>query len=156
LSCADTASITVDANGIITVTRLTNDKLWKLNGVSYVNDGQTLTIDPGTTIITGRTKTYNDPAYGLQTIAGVLVVAKGGKLIANGTATQPIVFTSPSSGGRGSGCSTAGPFGGIRILGKATTNRTVATRIAGTPPPARTNLPYGRPGHTLSGDKTGS
>src|SRR5690606_40664075 len=96
LSCADTASITVDANGIITVTRLTNDKLWKLNGVSYVNDGQTLTIDPGTTIITGRTKTYNDPAYGLQTIAGVLVVAKGGKLIANGTATQPIVFTSPS------------------------------------------------------------
>lgn len=156
LSCADTASIPVDANGIITVTRLTNDKLWKLNGVSYVNDGQTLTIDPGTTIITGRTKTYNDPAYGLQTIAGVLVVAKGGKLIANGTATQPIVFTSPSAGGCGSGCSTAGTFGGIVILGKATTNRTVATRIEGIPQPAGTDITYGGPGNTLNGDNSGS
>src|SRR5690606_10847929 len=122
----------------------------------YTTLFRSLTIDPGTTIITGRTKTYNDPAYGLQTIAGVLVVAKGGKLIANGTATQPIVFTSPSAGGCGSGCSTAGTFGGIVILGKATTNRTVATRIEGIPQPAGTDISYGGPGNTLNGDNSGS
>ncbi|MGJ1312211.1 hypothetical protein ACS126_06075 [Sphingobacterium lactis] len=156
LTCADTTSIPVDANGIITIPKLTKDKLWKLNGVSYVKDGQTLTIDPGTTIITGRTKTYNDPAFGPQTIAGVLVVAKGGKLIANGTASEPIVFTSPSAGGCGSGCSTAGKFGGIVILGKATTNRTTATRIEGIPQPTGTDITYGGPGNTLNGDNSGS
>src|SRR5690606_41448732 len=52
LSCADTASIPVDAHGIITVTRLTNDKLIILNRASYVNHGQPRTIDPGTTNMT--------------------------------------------------------------------------------------------------------
>lgn len=156
LTCADTASIPVDANGIITIPKLTSNKLWKLNGVSYVKDGQTLTIDPGTTIITGRTKTYNDPAFGNQTIAGVLVVAKGGKLIANGTATQPIVFTTPSAGGCGTGCSTAGKFGGVVILGKATTNTAAAVRIEGVPQPAGTDITYGGPANRLDNDNSGS
>jgi len=156
LSCADTVSIPVDANGIITATTLTKDKLWKLNGVSYVKDGQVLSIEAGTTIITGRTKTYNDPTYGIQNLAGVLVVARGGQLIANGTATQPIVFTSPSAGGCGSGCSSAGAFGGVVLLGKATTNRNVAVRIEGIPQPAGTDITYGGPGNTIANDNSGS
>lgn len=156
LTCADTASIPVDANGIITATTLTKNKLWKLNGVSYVNDGQTLTIEAGTTIITGSIKTYNDPTYGTQNLAGVLVVAKGGKLIANGTAAEPIVFTSPSAGGCGSGCSNAGAFGGVVLLGKAPTNRTSAVRIEGIPQPAGTDITYGGSGNNIANDNSGS
>lgn len=156
LTCADTASIPVDANGIITATTLTKNKLWKLNGASYVKEGQTLTIEAGTTIITGRTKTYNDPSYGTQNLAGVLVVAKGGKLIANGTATAPIVFTSPSAGGCGTGCSNAGAFGGIILLGKAPTNRTSAVRIEGIPQPTGTDITFGGSGNNIANDNSGS
>lgn len=143
LTCADTMSVPVNSNGIITIDTLTSNKLWKLNGVSYVDANQTLVIEPGTTIITGATKNYNDPAFGNQTIAGVLVVAKGGKLIANGMANAPIVFTSASAGGCGSGCSRAGAFGGIVILGDAPTNQPTTTRIEGVPAPAGTDITYG-------------
>ncbi len=156
LTCADTVSIPVDANGIITATTLTKNKLWKLNGVSYVKDGQVLNIEAGTTIITGRTKEYNDPDYGIQNLAGVLVVARGGKLIANGTPTEPIVFTSPSAGGCGSGCSNAGAFGGIVMLGKATTNRVNPVRIEGIPQPSGTDITYGGLGNNIANDTSGS
>jgi len=155
LSCTDTVSIPVDANGIVTVSTLTNDKLWKLNGVSYVDDGQTLTIQAGTTIITGDLKSYNDPQYGPQSLAGVLVVARGGKLIADGTAAAPIIFTSASAGGCGTGCSNAGDFGGIVILGKATTNRATPVRIEGIPQPAGTDITYGGPLNNSDNDDSG-
>lgn len=156
LTCADTASIPVDANGIITATTLTKNKLWKLNGVSFVKDGQTLTIEAGTTIIAGRTKTYTDPIYRPQDLAGVLVVAKGGKLIANGTATAPIVFTSPSAGGCGTGCSNAGAFGGIILLGKAPTNRASELAVEGIPRAVGHDITYGGSGNNIASDNSGS
>lgn len=131
--------VPVDANGLITVSTLTSDKVWLIDGISYVKPGQTLTIQPGTYLTTGTVKQYNDPAFGLQNVAGVLVVPKTAKLIANGTATAPIVFTSPKAAGQ----RVAGDFGGIVILGQAPTNKPTSTRIEGIPQPFGTDVTYG-------------
>lgn len=64
---------------------LTNDKIWYLVGRSSVESGTVLTIQPGT-IIKGK------PGTGAN--ATCLVISRGGKLIAEGTPTQPIIFTS--------------------------------------------------------------
>tara|TARA_B110000046_G_scaffold180957_1_gene212375 strand:+ start:462 stop:1790 length:1329 start_codon:yes stop_codon:yes gene_type:complete len=70
---------------------LSGDQTWGANSVYFlegkviVPSGVTLTIDAGA-IIKGR--------EGQETQASALVVAKGGKLIANGTAAKPIIFTS--------------------------------------------------------------
>lgn len=131
--------VPVDANGLITATTLTSDKVWLIDGVSYVRPGQTLTIQPGTFLTTGTVKQYNDPAFGLQNVAGVLVVPKTATLIANGTATAPIVFTSPKAAGQRA----AGNFGGIVILGQARTNKPTNTRVEGIPQPAGTDITFG-------------
>ncbi|HWV72890.1 MAG TPA: hypothetical protein VN040_14285 [Pseudosphingobacterium sp.] len=141
--------VPVDANGLITVATLTSDKVWLIDGVSYVKPGQTLTIQPGTYLTTGTIKQYNDPAFGLQNVAGVLVVPKTAKLIANGTATAPIVFTSPKAAGQRA----AGNFGGIVILGQSTTNKPTSTRIEGIPQPAGTDITYGG---SIAADNSGS
>lgn len=70
---------------------LTADETWDANRVYFlqgrvvVPSGVTLTILPGA-IIKGKT--------GVETQASALVVARGGRIIANGTADQPIIFTS--------------------------------------------------------------
>ncbi|WP_257667623.1 hypothetical protein [Parapedobacter tibetensis] len=149
-------SIPVNASGIITVSSLSNANNWLLDGVAYVAPGQTLTIDPGTVIVTGATKTYNDPAFGPQTLAGVLVVPKTARLIAQGTAGNPIVFTTPQRVGCSSGtCSTAGQFGGIVVLGRATTNRTTPVRIEGIPQPAGTDITFGGTANNINNDNSG-
>lgn len=62
-----------------------NDVVYRLGGRIFVLDGATLTIEPGT-IIKGEA--------GTGTNATVLVVARGGTLMAEGTADAPIIFTS--------------------------------------------------------------
>jgi hypothetical protein len=85
---------------------LTADKVWRLKGVVTVPAGKTLTIEPGTTIV------------GDKGSLGTLVVQRGGKIMAEGTADKPIVFTSGlPKGQRG-----AGDWGGVVILGKAPIN----------------------------------
>lgn len=61
------------------------DRIYYLEGKVIVPSGVTLTIEAGT-IIKGR--------EGQEAQASALVVARGGKLIANGTASAPIIFTS--------------------------------------------------------------
>ena len=63
----------------------TKDNIYVLNGKVVVPDGCTLTIEAGTII-----KAEDDPG----TLASALVVARGGMLMAEGTATEPIIFTS--------------------------------------------------------------
>lgn len=63
----------------------TNDVVWLLNGRVIVDNGATLTIEPGT-IVKGST--------GQGALSSVLLVAIGGMLDAQGTAQDPIVFTS--------------------------------------------------------------
>lgn len=57
---------------------------YKLDGKVYVNDGQSLTIEPGTVI--KATERGNSDAT-------VLVIARGGKINAIGTVEKPIIFT---------------------------------------------------------------
>ena len=65
----------------------TADNVYQLGGRIAVEDGVTLTIEPGT-IIKG--------APGSGPNATALLIARGGRLIADGTADQPIIFTSTS------------------------------------------------------------
>lgn len=77
-----------------------------LMGSVYVTNGATLFIESGT-VIRGDFET-----------GGTLVITKGAKVIALGDETDPIVFTSskPSSERK------PGDWGGIVVLGEATTN----------------------------------
>jgi hypothetical protein len=77
---------TVVISGFITEnTTWTADKIYELAGKVVVDDGATLTIEPGT-IVKGR--------EGTGTLASALVVARGSKINACGTADEPIIFTS--------------------------------------------------------------
>lgn len=87
---------------------LDKSKVYLLSGWVYVATGGTLTIPAGTVI------------RGDKTTVGAIIVEPGGKLIANGTEAEPIVFTS----NQGVGNRNAGDWGGIILLGKAPTNQT--------------------------------
>jgi hypothetical protein len=80
---------------------------YTLKGYVYVNNNATLTIEAGSVIMSDVTE------------KGALIIERGSKLIADGRADQPIVFTS----GKASGQRNAGDWGGIILLGKAPTNR---------------------------------
>ena len=88
---------------------------YMLKGFVYVKDGATLTIEPGTVI------------KGDKATKGTLIIERGGKIIANGTASQPIVFTSAQP----AGSRAAGDWGGIIILGKAPVNLGASAKIEG-------------------------
>jgi len=103
-------------NGSInTTTTLTSDKVWTLKGYVYVTDGAKLIIQPGTTIISDIAE------------KGALCIERGAQIIAEGTATKPIIFTS----GKNVGERSPGDWGGIVILGRAKTNRSSEPTIEG-------------------------
>ena len=87
---------------------------YNLKGVVVVKSGVTLTIQPGTTF----TVSTVDQALG----ANYLQVERGGRLVADGTSSMPIVFTSQSA--------QIGSWGGIIINGRARINVTGGTEIA--------------------------
>ncbi len=102
-----------DGAGTGTVT-WTKDKQYLLSGFVFVNDGQVLTIEAGTVI---RFKT------GQGENASALIVARGGKLIAEGTTENPIIFTCESDDLKGSiPLNAKGLWGGLIILGHARLN----------------------------------
>ncbi|MFL2622337.1 MAG: hypothetical protein ACJ0P3_07155 [Flavobacteriaceae bacterium] len=91
--------------------------IYVLNNKVVVPDGVTLTIEPGT-IIKGTS--------GTGSLASALVVARGGKVLANGSASQPIVFTSTAdnitvgeSNGTNLDQNDRGLWGGLIVLGYA-------------------------------------
>jgi len=101
-------STTVDVTTDITSnTTWTSNNVYHLKGVIYVKNGATLTIQPGT-VIRGDKATPNSS----------LIITKGSKINAAGTAAQPIVFTSDQA----AGSRNLGDWGGIILLGKATNN----------------------------------
>jgi len=106
---------TVDTlKGDITV-NTTVTKTTYLQGIVYVRPGVTLTVNPGVTIKGSNETTSLPDPVNLENNKGTLVVEKGGKLIANGTATSPIVWTSEKA----VGSRNFGDWGGIVILGQA-------------------------------------
>lgn len=76
---------TVVSNDITENTIWTNDQVYELGGRITVTNGATLTIEPGT-IIKGQAGTGPN--------ATALLIARGSKLIAEGTPNKPIIFTS--------------------------------------------------------------
>ncbi|MDR0540745.1 MAG: hypothetical protein LBH19_00875 [Dysgonamonadaceae bacterium] len=93
--------------------------VYTMVGWIYVEDGATLTIEPGT-IIKGTNKSYD----GREAAQGsTLIIMRGAKIMAQGTRTEPIVFTSAQPGGQRK----ASDWGGIVICGKAKNNSTTMT-----------------------------
>ena len=110
------------------------DSIYELRGKVIVPNGVTLTIEPGT-IIKGD--------EGSGTLASALIIAKGGKIYAIGTPSQPIIFTSTLDNiqvGEQSGTNLNetdnGMWGGVIILGNAPISAAdgdVITQIEGIP-----------------------
>jgi len=104
-----TPSTKQDLSGEITSNMtLTADKVWRLNGLVAVKNGATLTIEPGTTII-GKAGTGANTSY--------LVIDKGSKIDAAGTAEKPIIFTSETK--YDGGTDEWGQWGGLTLIGNA-------------------------------------
>ena len=117
LANAQTVTITDNGNGTGTTT-WTKDKTYILDGLVFVNSGQTLTIEAGT-VIKGKP--------GQTTDASALVVARGGKIFAKGTAEEPIIFTAEADDLANPfdiPAGTKGLWGGVIILGNAQLNST--------------------------------
>jgi hypothetical protein len=105
----------INDNGMGTGTvTWTSDKEYLIEGKVFVNDGQVLTIEPGTVIRARR---------GTGSAASALIVARGGKIIAEGSAVDPIIFTCEGDDLEGSiALDERGLWGGLIILGNATIN----------------------------------
>lgn len=88
---------------------------YQLSGKTYVTNGATLTIQPGTRI----EGLYNSE----NTKASALIITRGCKIMAQGTADQPIVFTAQNG--------QKGGWGGLVILGKAVVNQGTECAIEG-------------------------
>lgn len=104
-----------EIKGTLTSDRtLTSDIAWALTGKVTVGgdnkDSATLTIQPGTKVF-GKSG------------ADYLVVARGSKIHAVGTVTQPIVMTSVNDMRGLSNNESTGQWGGLVLLGNAPTNK---------------------------------
>lgn len=97
-----------DAEFVFTGKQTLRKGTYLLKGWVYLADGAELTIEPGTVIKGDK-----------QTRAS-LIAERGSKLIARGTAAEPIVFTSEEA----AGSRKPGDWGGIIICGKARNNQT--------------------------------
>ncbi|HEY0261940.1 MAG TPA: hypothetical protein VGB95_02865, partial [Chitinophagales bacterium] len=106
IGAAAQVSVVSVQDSISTDTHWTCDNQYLLKGYVYVTNGTTLTIDPGV-IIKGDKQTK-----------GALIVERGAKIQAIGTAEAPIVFTSNEAVGSRS----YGDWGGVIICGKAPQN----------------------------------
>lgn len=92
--------VTGEITGTITANKTYAYGNYTLKGIVKINAGVTVTFDAGSTITIDKATGDN-----------ALVVLKGGKLITNGTADKPIVFTEKSK--------LPGSWGGIIVYGDA-------------------------------------
>ena len=126
----DKEVVVVTDNDITEWTYFSNDNVYNLDGFVYVEDGETLVIEPGTVIKGNPGQAEN---------ATALVVARGGQIYALGSHCCPVVFTSISDDvddpfdipldddlGRGL-------WGGVIMLGNAVICDTLEGNIEGIP-----------------------
>lgn len=107
------ASLTLDAS-----------RNYIITGPTIFEDGTTLTIPAGTVI---RAAATGDEVY--------LAISQGAKIMAEGTSSDPIIFTSNSTTPK------AGNWGGLILLGKAPINSVTGGTATSTSEIA--SLPYG-------------
>ncbi len=93
----------------------TSENTYLLDGYVFVEEGAVLTIEAGTVVkgLTQSEKTVDDPA-------SALIISRGGKIMAEGTATSPIIFTSSNDDVTTTDdliLSDRGQWGGVVILG---------------------------------------
>ncbi|TKB98792.1 cell shape-determining protein MreB [Pedobacter cryophilus] len=105
----------VIANNVSTNTTLTSDRVWILRGETHVQSGAVLTIQAGTIIKSDVSQ------------KGALIIDKGARIEAVGTAASPIIFTS----GVAAGSRAPGDWAGITIIGRAPTNRATVGIVEG-------------------------
>jgi hypothetical protein len=120
---SQTAKQVVNVTSNITASATwTADKIYVLSGIVRIQNGVTLTVEPGTVVKGGKAPD--------QSNATCLLVDKGGKLVAIGTKEKPIVFTS----GEPKGQRDYGDWGGIVIFGNAKANKVNPTYEGGVIP----------------------
>ncbi len=128
-----TIAITVTSKEVVTVTGIINvnttwtaDKIYLLDGFVRVGDDAkrsggtditniTLTIEPGT-VVMGKTSSK-----------GALIIHRGNKIQAVGTAADPIVFTSEKA----AGSRAPGNWSGLVIVGRANNNQGANIELEG-------------------------
>jgi len=88
---------------------------YTLKGYVYVNNRATLRFAAGSVIVSD------------SVVKGALIIEQNSRLFCEGTATDPIIFTS----GKSAATRQPGDWGGIVILGNAPTNRTTPPIIEG-------------------------
>ena len=140
------ASATITAD--ITQNRtFTAETTYILKGFIHVLNGATLTIQQGTTI-----------KGDYDTEGSSLFIMRGAKIDAQGTADQPIVFTSSKTAPDRK----PGDWGGLIIIGNAIINRTGAVEVEGTgtdktvPPVSGKNYSVLYSGGTTQTDNSGT
>ncbi len=110
--CLQGQTVVNVAGNITASTTWTANNVYDLSaGFHYVTNGAVLTIEPGTLI---------------KSVGGSLVITRGSRIVANGTATRPVVMTS----GQPAGQRQAGDWGGLLVLGNAPINDPAGQRLA--------------------------
>lgn len=110
-ACSPTTCVAVLQGDITSNRTLHADTVYTLRGYVKVQNGATLTIEPGTTIVGDTAAQYAGSS---------LFILRGARLNAVGTASRPIVFTS----GRPVGQRKPGDWGGIILIGNGVISRT--------------------------------
>jgi hypothetical protein len=124
---------TITENTIIIEGDMASSQTWDatkqylIKGKVYVQAPNVLTIPAGTIV------------KGDKTTQGTLIINRGAQIVANGTATQPIVFTSSAP----TGFRNRGDWGGLIILGNATNNKGTNVTIEGISAASGENGLYG-------------
>lgn len=90
---------------------------YTISGFIQVTNGATLTIEPGTRI-----------EGDFNVVGSSLFITRGARIVANGTAAEPIVFTSS----RPVGQRQAGDWGGLILIGNGIINRSGTVDLEGT------------------------
>ena len=116
-------SISVSAQTVVTITDAdlvegqnytwSNDQIYLLDGYVFLEANSVLTIESGTVVKGKEIPTTGD-------VASALIIARGGKIFAQGTANRPIIFTSETDDTNDPDDKEAtdrGEWGGIVILG---------------------------------------
>jgi hypothetical protein len=137
------ADITTDITANRTLHR---DTVYTLKGFIHVTNGATLTIESGTRI-------QGD----FNTVGSSLFIMRGAKILSNGTADAPVVFTSS----RTEGTRQPGDWGGLIIVGNAPSARSGSILVEGTGTVTSgtvggTNYPVVYSGGTTQTDNSGS